>query len=82
MAIKSKDQIIREQAEKIEDLEETLELYNKMIKTLLANVRLSAFKAETAEKECAEIYFTKFLKSRNEFGFESSSTIDDILFFD
>ena len=80
--MKSKDQIIQEQAEKIEDLEETLELYNKMIKTLLANVRLSAFKAENVEKECAEIYFKKFLKSRNEFGFETSSNIDDFLFLD
>ena len=80
--MKSKDQIIREQAEKIEDLEETLVLYNKMVKTLLANVRLSALKAEITEKECAEIYFSKFLKSKNDFGFDTSSTIDDLFFLD
>ena len=78
----NKDQLIVNQAEKIEQLEKDIAIYKRMINILLAANRVSLIKAETVEKDCAEAYFSRFFKAHNEFGFAIDSPFDNDLFVD
>ena len=78
----NKDQLIADQAEKIELLEKDIAIYKQMINILLAANRGTLIKAEMAENDCAEVYFSRFFKGYNEFGFAINSPFDNDLFVD
>ena len=78
----NKDQLIADQAEKIERLEKDIALYKRMIHSLLAANRVSLIKAEMVEKDCAEVFFSRFFGVNNEFGFAIDSPFNNDLFVD
>ena len=77
-----KDQIIAYQAEKIKDLEENISIFKRMITILLQASRTTLIKAEIADDDCADVYFSKFPRSANEFGFSTDGPFEETLYVD
>ena len=77
-----KDQIIKEQADKIKDLQESIAIFKQMINVLLLANRKALVNTEMAEDDCAEIFYSKFPRATNEFGFSTDTPLEKAIYID